>query len=92
LKVPYASDGKTNGRSNGTMTSHSYGRGFLAGIVAAAAVGATLWFTRRRRSPSTETSLEYPALDDPLDETAAESFPASDPPAHAATLGAKTPA
>jgi hypothetical protein len=74
------------------MTSHAYGRGFLAGLLTVAAVGATFWFTRWHRPSSADQSVDFPALDDPLDETAAESFPASDPPAHAATLGAKTPA
>lgn len=56
-----------------------------------AAAAATLYLARRRHSG--KTALDHvPALDDPIDESVVESFPASDPPAHAATLGAKTPA
>ena len=76
------------------MTSGSFRWGLLAGLAAATGATATmLWFMRQRfRSEPAEPGLDDLTLDDPIDETAAESFPASDPPAHAATLGAKTPA
>ena len=66
----------------------SFRTGLLAGLAAAGAAGLTLLVMRRRAAQTAETEPDYPAYDDPLDEAAAESFPASDPPSHAATLGA----
>ena len=65
----------------------SFKTGLLVGLAAAGAA-VTLIVMRRNEAQTFETDIDYPAYDDPTDEEAAESFPASDPPSHAATLGA----
>jgi hypothetical protein len=53
---------------------------FSAGAVLVA-TGVQRWIQRQRRGP---------VIRDVVDEAVDESFPASDPPSHAATLGAST--
>ena len=67
-----------------------FGTGLLAGL-AVAGVAAAIVAVMRRTPTREETDIHYPSFDDPIDEAMAESFPASDPPSHAATLGARTP-
>ena len=66
----------------------SFKTGLLIGLAAAGAAVVTLMVMRRNRAQAFETDIDYPMYDDPIDEATAESFPASDPPSHAATLGA----
>jgi hypothetical protein len=66
----------------------SFRAGVLFGLAAAGAAAVALTLTRRNRAPASLAEPDYPIYDDPLDETTAQSFPASDPPSHAATLGA----
>jgi hypothetical protein len=68
--------------------TRTFRNGVLAGLAAAGATAAVLAFTRRSSRQGRETDVHYPGYDDPVDEATAESFPASDPPSHAATLGA----
>jgi len=62
--------------------------GLWIGLAAAGAAAVALMVTRRNGPPAHQAEPAYPAYDDPIDEATAESFPASDPPSHAATLGA----
>ena len=70
-----------------TFASH-FRTGLVVGLAAAGAAAVALLVVRRTSSQTVPTEPDYPAYDDPLDEATAESFPASDPPSHAATLGA----
>jgi hypothetical protein len=66
----------------------SFKTGLIVGLAAAGAAAVTLAVIRRSAARTYETEPDYPAYDDPIDEATAESFPASDPPSHAASLGA----
>lgn len=62
--------------------------GLLFGLAAAGAMVGALVLKRRNAARVHEIGVEHASYDDPIDEATAESFPASDPPSHAATLGA----
>jgi hypothetical protein len=71
------------------MMAHStFGSGVIAGLTAAGAAVAALLILRRRDARGTSSSRPDTPFADRVDEEMAESFPASDPPSHAATLGA----
>jgi hypothetical protein len=65
---------------------------FKFGLVAGLTAGFVTWLVVRRRDQrqAADTISYNAAYDDPVDQENAASFPASDPPSHAATLGAKT--
>ena len=71
-------------------TPTKFATGLLAGL-SAVGIAAAIVAVMRRNKPMRHEDVHYPSFADPVDEEAAESFPASDPPSHAATLGAKTP-
>ena len=66
----------------------SFKTGLLVGLAAVGATAVALMVTRRNAQRTHEPVVDHPAYNDPIDEATAESFPASDPPSHAATLGA----
>lgn len=66
----------------------SFKTGLMVGLAAVGATAVALVVTRRKAARTHDPDLGDSAYDDPIDEATAESFPASDPPSHAATLGA----
>ena len=65
----------------------SFKTGLMIGLAGTAAI-FTLMVMRRMLAQAADPGLDDLAYEDPVDEATAESFPASDPPARVATVGA----